>query len=53
MWVDIVYGSTDEDFGRWFEAEMGKQFTIGNFGPLAWYLGIVFKTEQEELTLSH
>ena len=53
-WVDdIVYGSTDEDFGRWFEAEVGEQFTIGDFGPLAWFLGIAFKTGQDYLTLSY
>ena len=54
VWVDdIVYGSTDEDFGRWFEAEFSKQFTIGDLGPLAWFLGIAFKAEQDELTWSH
>ena len=54
VWVDdIVYGSTDEDFGRWFEADVGKQFTIGDFGPLAWFLGLAFKAEQDGLTLSH
>ena len=54
VWVDdIVYGSTDEDFGRWFAAEVGKPFTIGDFGPLAWFLGIAFKAEQDGLTLSH
>ena len=54
VWVDdIVYVSTDEDFGRWFEAEMGKQFTIGDFGHLVWFLGIAFKAEQDDLTLSH
>ena len=36
VWVDdIVYGSTNEDFGRSFEAEVGKQVTFGDFGPLA------------------
>ena len=51
VWVDdIVYGSTD--FGRWFEADMGKQFTIGDIGSLAWFLGIAFKAEQDDLTLS-
>ena len=54
MWVDdIVYGPTDENFGRWFQAEVGKQFTIGDIGPLAWFLGIAFKAEQDYLTLSH
>ena len=54
VWVDdIVYGSTDEDFGQWFEAEVGKQYTIGGFGPLALFLGIAFKAEQGDLTLSH
>ena len=48
VWVaDIVYDSTDEDFERWFEAEVGKQFAIGDFGPLAWFLGIAFKAEQD------
>ena len=54
VWVDdIVYGSTDGDFGRWFEAEVGQQFTIGDVGPLAWFLGIAFKAKQDKLTLSH
>ena len=54
MWFDdIVYDSTDEDFGRWFEAEVGKQFTVGDFDPLAWFLGIAFKADQDDLTLSH
>ena len=55
VWVnDIVYGSTDENFGRWFEVEMGKQFTISHFGPLACFLGIEFKAEKEDdLTLSY
>ena len=52
-WVDnIVYGSTDEDFGQWFEAEVGKQFTIGDFGPPAWFLRIAFKADQDDLTMS-
>ena len=50
---DIIYGSTGEDFGQKFEADVGKQFTIGDFGPLAWFLGIAFKAEQDDLTLSH
>ena len=50
---NILYGSTDEDFGRRFEADVGKQFTIGDFGPLPWFLGIAFKAEQDDLTLSH
>ena len=54
VWVDdIVYGSTDEDLGRCFEAEVGKQFTNGDQGPLAWFLGLDFKAEQDDLTLSH
>ena len=32
---------------------MGKQFTIGDIGPLVWFLGIAFKAEQDDLTLSH
>ena len=53
VWVDnIVYGSTVEDVGQWFEAEEGKQFLIGDFGPLAGLLGIDFKAEQDDLTLS-
>ena len=54
MWVDdIVYGSTDADFGRWFEAEVGKQFTCGDFGPLVWLLGNTFKAEQRYSSLRH
>ena len=32
---------------------MCQQFTIGDIGPLAWFLGIAFKAEQDDLTLSH
>ena len=54
VWVDDnVYGSIDDAFGRWFAADLGKQFTIGDIGPLAWFLGIAFKAEQNDLTLSH
>ena len=54
VWVEaIVSGSTDEDFGQWLQAEVGKQFIIGDFDPLVWFLGIAFKAEQDDLTLSH
>ena len=32
---------------------MGKQFIIEHIGSLAWFLGIAFKAEHDDLTLSH
>ena len=54
IWVDdILSCSTDPTFDEWFKKRISQRFTIGETGPLTWFLGTSFNWDRGEVTISH
>ena len=53
VWVDdIIYSSADYTFYRRFEQLITTQFTIGDSGPLDWFLGMQIRCQDGAITLN-
>ncbi len=50
---DLVCGSTDESFTGWVDTEVGKRFTLADFGDLTSFLGNSFEMLAERISLIH
>jgi transposase InsO family protein len=53
VWVDdIIYYSTDPNFHNSFERDISSTFTIGDCGPLNWFLGMKIESSTGSIAVS-